>query len=817
MSVSLVEWQTPRTWGTAIEVDNVNKIISLLLREENNLLHVNEDNELYCDLQIENWIAPTDDFEVWVTTGIVNASDGRDQNWLLLHYETTSWAYAQWLYGADWKLYFDWWTGTFNQVYYSSEVNTLINDLRTEIAWQYMKYQDFNFDEQTEQGQTSVTLSLNTMFSPTANFVVNAPASVKDWQIYVLRVTNGSTPYTMTLSGMIENPLGVNTSLTANSTDQFVFLAVWNKLELQPCLPDRLSAFINDMGFITNTVNNLTNYYTKTETYTKAEVNNLVSNFGGFEVVATLPATDIKTNVIYLLWPIGSLPDKYEEYIYSNNTWVLIWETSVDLTNYYTKTETDTAISTAISTIQSISMFQITDPTDQWELADLFDWTEWIDISTTLPILVCNGLNYFFVSRVSLVDTFIWWLDTYQRLEIHYTSQDHMTRDGVGYIEIDDVYTAWTWISVSNGGVISNTWVTSVNWNTGAVTVNEAKKSSTAPSNPSQWDLWYDTTNNVLKVYNGSIWVEVVGSWWWVSQFEINDITDPTEIANLFTWRNAIDANQVLPVIWHDWKRWYLVGMNNITDYFANWDDLMEIVYLSDDHYHRDSIYSISIDTVIPNWVVSYSDFGFVTATLSDGAITLDLSTTYTPTANFTVNKPSTIKDWMQYLLRIENWATAYTMTLGTWVTNPYNVDLTLTANETESFVFLAVWWNLELQPVWDVTAWWSVIPIYYWVNPTSITFNEWWTYRIVMQVANNSSSWSWNYIGIYINSTQVVQYDINPAHTGTQTNTVVLQYATTITAWDVLSIPTTTYVTLDNLYIEKITINSSYITVSNS
>lgn len=135
-NTKIVEWEKPYTGGTAIEVDNVNKIISLLLRSEDNLLHVNTDNELYCDLQIANGIAPTDDFEVWVTTGIVNANDGRDQNGLLLHYETTSWAYAQWLYGADGKLYFDGWTWVWKHIYYSDEVDTLLQNLRTYVDQQ---------------------------------------------------------------------------------------------------------------------------------------------------------------------------------------------------------------------------------------------------------------------------------------------------------------------------------------------------------------------------------------------------------------------------------------------------------------------------------------------------------------------------------------------------------------------------------------------------------------------------------------------------------------------------------------------------------
>ena len=103
---------------------------------------------------------------------------------------------------------------------------------------------------------------------------------------------------------------------------------------------DNVSTLTNDAGFITKAVSDLTNYYTKSETYTKSEVADYVANFAWFKVVATLPTTDIKTTVIYLLWPVWTWADKYEEYIYSNNTWVKIWETSVDLTNYF-NTSTD--------------------------------------------------------------------------------------------------------------------------------------------------------------------------------------------------------------------------------------------------------------------------------------------------------------------------------------------------------------------------------------------------------------------------------------------------------------------------------------------
>ena len=97
----------------------------------------------------------------------------------------------------------------------------------------------------------------------------------------------------------------------------------------------------------------LTDYYTKTETYNKTEVDNLISGVTGvsFEVVQVLPATG-ESNIIYLVpKTTAQTSNVYDEYIYVNNSWELIGDTEIDLSNYYTKTETDNKISTEIGTL----------------------------------------------------------------------------------------------------------------------------------------------------------------------------------------------------------------------------------------------------------------------------------------------------------------------------------------------------------------------------------------------------------------------------------------------------------------------------------
>ena len=139
----------------------------------------------------------------------------------------------------------------------------------------------------------------------------------------------GYTTCTWTLVASDLNPY-------AKSCDLKTVATTWKYCDLtgKPTIPTDNCQLANSCWYITNAVNNLTNYYLKCETYQKCEVDNLIANFGWFEVVATLPSTNIKTNVIYLLWPIWTGSDKYEEWIYYNNTWTKIWETTTDLSNY---------------------------------------------------------------------------------------------------------------------------------------------------------------------------------------------------------------------------------------------------------------------------------------------------------------------------------------------------------------------------------------------------------------------------------------------------------------------------------------------------
>ena len=90
--------------------------------------------------------------------------------------------------------------------------------------------------------------------------------------------------------------------------------------------------------FITRSVNDLVNYYLKSEVYTKDEVAALIGAIQQFhyEIAASTSAvTTPSNNVLYLIGPSGEGADRYEEYVYSSG-WVKIGDTSIDLSGYVT-------------------------------------------------------------------------------------------------------------------------------------------------------------------------------------------------------------------------------------------------------------------------------------------------------------------------------------------------------------------------------------------------------------------------------------------------------------------------------------------------
>ena len=115
-------------------------------------------------------------------------------------------------------------------------------------------------------------------------------------------------------------------------------------------------------SFITASVNNLVNYYLKSETYSAAQIDALIAAVKQFryEAVTTLPTASASTmGTIYLVPGSSSQQQNVkDEYITlsideggtTTYYWEMIGQTTIDLSNYYTKSQTDSAITAAINT-----------------------------------------------------------------------------------------------------------------------------------------------------------------------------------------------------------------------------------------------------------------------------------------------------------------------------------------------------------------------------------------------------------------------------------------------------------------------------------
>lgn len=179
-------------------------------------------------------------------------------------------------------------------------------------------------------------------------------------------------------------------------------------------------AFI-DNNYITSSVSNLENYYLKTETYTKEEVNNQINTIrtGLFKPVDVLPDVG-EEGYIYLVSNSSSQGDvstqaevdnTRDEYIWiaADNKYEYIGSTSVDLTNYYNKTEIDNLLDDKVNT-SSIQIFTLNVTSD-----DIYniDSTGKVNIGSGYndivynPITGSSGLDGNIITRKTNVDRIV--------------------------------------------------------------------------------------------------------------------------------------------------------------------------------------------------------------------------------------------------------------------------------------------------------------------------------------------------------------------------------------------------------------------------
>ena len=104
---------------------------------------------------------------------------------------------------------------------------------------------------------------------------------------------------------------------------------------------------------IDKTVNDLVNYYNKSQTLTKDEINALVSAIPKFkiEVVTALPTSNISETTVYLVKSGDDDTNLYTEYIRAGGKWEKLGTQTVDLTGYATEAWVNDILAAYVKTV----------------------------------------------------------------------------------------------------------------------------------------------------------------------------------------------------------------------------------------------------------------------------------------------------------------------------------------------------------------------------------------------------------------------------------------------------------------------------------
>lgn len=106
------------------------------------------------------------------------------------------------------------------------------------------------------------------------------------------------------------------------------------------------------------------------------------------EIVNSLPSTGDNSTIYMVLDPNASSPDVYDEWLWVNGAYEHIGSTRVDLSDYYNKTQVDTALSGKANTATTLAGYGITDAYTKTEVDTALNKLDkyWkLDAGTVIP------------------------------------------------------------------------------------------------------------------------------------------------------------------------------------------------------------------------------------------------------------------------------------------------------------------------------------------------------------------------------------------------------------------------------------------------
>ena len=359
MAVRIKDWIIPYTWWDWIDISD-NHVISVLLRAANNLIQVNDDREMYVDLQLPAGIEPDDEFPVWVTTWEILAEDWWQQSGTILNSKTTSWDYVRLIYANDGNLYYDSGTWEWIMIWTATAIDTntktfflsSINDTTTaQSAWDwYMAWKNpilmLDNEAYILRSYENGNWEIRPFYFVSTTFADVASASlVKDAQYNVIQfdvdpdISDWNKPWD-TVSGVYK--------ITRNLKDWFVNL--WDNQTVggtktfttSPVVPSKTSPATNTGTAIA----------TEAQVYLKQDIltawswitidtttNTISANVQGALVfkgsVATVNDLPSSWNTT---WDTYYVTADWTMYSWDGTQWVSVGNTQIDLTNYFNVT-----------------------------------------------------------------------------------------------------------------------------------------------------------------------------------------------------------------------------------------------------------------------------------------------------------------------------------------------------------------------------------------------------------------------------------------------------------------------------------------------
>lgn len=641
MATRIKDWIIPYTWGIGIEITN-NHVINVLLRELNNLIHVNGNRELYVDLQLDDWIQPSDDFPVGVTTGRILQEDWWQQSWLILNWKTTSWDYGRFIIADDWNLYVDLGDWIWRLLGWGDSVDCnvrrfIVRDLQDSETWQaivdwveqwkyaIIVYGWASYIQEAEPVSTQIrfydihTTQVHWMNNWTSRVTRNVLyVGWENWEFSRFLFDTISITPTMVWVWMnytnAFNPTQDGDPATKKYIDDWLALK-----------QDILTAG-NNIQINGNTISATDTTYTA---WTRITIQNGVISADlnwvfvyKWNVTSVADLSNIQNPSV---WDTYFVEWADMMYAWDGTNWNAVWSSGIDLTNYFNKVNDNSDDITEWSTNLFVTSQEKSDWNSKQEQIIAWqnitidaDWKTINAIDTTYT--AWNGIEID-VNNVISATPYAEWdgIDITGRVISNTAKFDPENTGSLGqflkktstwyaWANVPwwggwETYTAWDGINIDSNNVISNTkqfdptnnarvwyvlkasgvnsyyrapeswggggwwWVTSVNWQTWAVIVNEV---------PDGWN-----TGQVLTKNSSGYWWSNIALWN-VRCWGINSVTfDNTMLAEIWEW-----------ISWWINNRWAILRDSATKDAFiyiwtsTSWS-VIKLLFRGENRYSR--------------------------------------------------------------------------------------------------------------------------------------------------------------------------------------------------------------------------------------